>query len=273
MQEFYGYQTNANIMTKLLMLHTGRNKIKFAGRYVCALYLFLFGTVLCNAQNNDDFSQIRDEANRLGINLSSSAWSVIDKDERITIYENATKKAFLIVVCKEYRKFVSNAIIAYSESNGFQGTESPWKKNLIHAYSEQLRKLKERGRIVEQRSLPFRLDKMHSMNVLPLLKTTWGQDYPFNEYCPTSINETIHNLTGCVATALSQIMFYHKFPSKGHGTFESGNSDGKYVINFEAQILDWKGIQLSYPQVKAKGLDIKPIALLMSLNAKAVSSI
>lgn len=259
-------------MTIPSTLHTDKNKIQFTGRYICALYLLLFGMVQCNAQNKDDFSQIKDEANKLGINLGSSSWSVIDKNERIAIYENAIQKAFLIVVCKEYRKFVSNAIIAYSETNGFQGTESPWKKNLIHAYSEQLRKLKERGQIVEQRSLPFRLVKIHSVNVFPLLKTTWGQDYPYNEYCPTSINETTHNLTGCVATALSQIMFYHKYPTNGYGTFECGNNDGKYIINFEEETLDWNGMQLSYPQIKTKGLDIKPIARLMNLNAKAVSS-
>lgn len=259
-------------MTNPSALHTDNNMIQVTGRYICALYLLLFGIALCNAQNKDDFSQIKDEANKLGINLGSSSWSVIDKNERIAIYENAKQKAFLIVVCKDYRKFVSNAIIAYSETNGFQGTESLWKENLIHAYSEQLRKLKERGRIVEQRSPPLRLEKVHSMNVFPLLKTTWGQDYPYNEYCPTSINETTHNLTGCVAIALSQVMFYHKYPTKGYGTFECGNNDGKYIINFEEETLDWKGMQLSYPQIKTKGLNIKPIAHLKNLNAKAVSS-
>lgn len=259
-------------MTKPFTLHTGRYKIKFTGRFIYALYLFLFGIVLCNAQGKDDFLQIRDEASRLGLKIDGSSWLVTEKNSEITIYENPKQKKFLIVVNREYRKFVSNAIIAYSETNGFQGIESPWKKNLIHAYSKQLRKLKERGRIVEQRSLPFRLEKMHSMNVLPLLKTNWGQDYPYNEYCPTSINELTHNLTGCVTTALSQIMYYYKYPTKGFGTFECGNNDGKYIINFEEQTLDWNGMQMSYPQIKTKGLNIKPIAHLMCLNAKAVSS-
>lgn len=86
-------------MTTPSTLHTDKNKIQFTGRYICALYLLLFGMVQCNAQNKDDFSQIKDEANKLGINLGSSSWSVIDKNERIAIYENAIQKAFLIVVC------------------------------------------------------------------------------------------------------------------------------------------------------------------------------
>ena len=51
------------------MLHTDKNKIQFTGRYICAFYCFLFGIVLCNAQNKDDSSQIKDEANKLGIDF------------------------------------------------------------------------------------------------------------------------------------------------------------------------------------------------------------
>lgn len=43
--------------------------------------------------NIANFSQIKDEANKLGINLGSSSWSIIDKNERIAIYENAKQKA------------------------------------------------------------------------------------------------------------------------------------------------------------------------------------
>lgn len=79
-------------MTNPSALHTDNNKIQFTGRYICALYLLLFCMVLCNAQNKDNFSQIKDEANKLGINLGSSSWSIIDKNERIAIYENAKQK-------------------------------------------------------------------------------------------------------------------------------------------------------------------------------------
>ncbi|MCD8237500.1 MAG: C10 family peptidase [Prevotellaceae bacterium] len=242
-------------------------------KYCRILWLLLASSSLCVAQNvNKELLLVHKDLKKIGYNITDLEWYIIDKNDELTIFESKKGHAFLIVANEEFRKFISNAIIAYSETNGFQGTESPWKKNLIHAYSKQLRKLRERGRIVEHRSLPFRFEKIHSVNVLPLLKTTWGQDYPYNEYCPTSINETTHNLTGCVATALLQVMYYHKYPTKGYGTFESGNDDGKYVINFEDQALDWKGMQLSYPQFRTKGLDIKPIAHLMSLNAKAVSS-
>lgn len=235
--------------------------------------MLLASITLCVAQNvNKELLLVIKDIKKIGYNITNLDWYIIDKNDELTIFESKKGHAFLMVANEEFRKFISNAIIAYSDTDGFQGTESSWKKNLIRAYSEQLRELRERGRIVEQRSLPFRFEKVHTANVPPLLKTTWGQDYPYNEYCPTSINETTHNLTGCVATALSQVMYYHKYPTRGYGTFECGNDNGQYVINFEEQVLDWKGMQLSYPQIKTKILDIKPIAHLMNLNAKAVSS-
>lgn len=50
----------------------------------------------------------------------------------------------------------------------------------------------------------------------PLVKTLWGQLSPYNEMCP-EINGT-HCPTGCVATAMAQIMKYHNWPEKGVGS-------------------------------------------------------
>ena len=44
----------------------------------------------------------------------------------------------------------------------------------------------------------------------PLISTTWSQDAPYNLQCP-KIDEQ-HCLTGCVATVLAQMMYYHKWP-------------------------------------------------------------
>ena len=124
---------------------------KIFGYYFCGILLLLFWAFPCQAQDiKKDLIPLRNELNRLGLDIEKSSWSITDKNEELTIYESQKRKAFFIVVNEEYRKYVNNTIVAYSETDGFQGTESPWKKNLIHAYSEQLRKSKERARIAEQ---------------------------------------------------------------------------------------------------------------------------
>ena len=52
-------------------------------------------------------------------------------------------------------------------------------------------------------------------SVTPLLKTTWDQFPFYNDSCPGSKNALA--VTGCVATAMAQIMKYWSFPTKGTG--------------------------------------------------------
>ena len=47
----------------------------------------------------------------------------------------------------------------------------------------------------------------------PLMQTKWGQGPPYNNLCP--LDKDQHSRTGCVATAMAQIMKYHNHPAKG----------------------------------------------------------
>jgi hypothetical protein len=47
----------------------------------------------------------------------------------------------------------------------------------------------------------------------PLLKTTWGQGCTYNDDLPAFYGPCNHAFTGCVATAMAQIMAYWKYPS------------------------------------------------------------
>lgn len=52
--------------------------------------------------------------------------------------------------------------------------------------------------------------------VEPLMKTTWNQNVPYNDMTPTIGNS--HCPTGCVATAMAQVMKYWNYPESGVGT-------------------------------------------------------
>ena len=58
------------------------------------------------------------------------------------------------------------------------------------------------------------------MSVSPLLTTTWNQTYPYNKYCPSTSTGGSggHVYTGCVATAMAQVMKYHSAPTTGVGS-------------------------------------------------------
>ena len=68
-----------------------------------------------------------------------------------------------------------------------------------------------------------------AQTVNPLLTTTWNQTTPYNDNCPTLGAKRCY--TGCVATAMAQIMKYHNYPAQGTGTstaYTTGN--GKLTI-------------------------------------------
>ena len=52
--------------------------------------------------------------------------------------------------------------------------------------------------------------------VTPLLLSRWGQNFPYNMNTPYIDGK--QPPTGCVATAMAQVMYYWKYPEKGHGS-------------------------------------------------------
>lgn len=52
-------------------------------------------------------------------------------------------------------------------------------------------------------------------DIAPMLTTSWGQSSPYNNMCPTV--RSSHCQTGCVATAMAQIMNYHRWPLATEG--------------------------------------------------------
>lgn len=53
-------------------------------------------------------------------------------------------------------------------------------------------------------------------DVAPLISTQWSQSPYYNAQCPKNSNDQ-QAITGCVATAMAQVMNYHKFPQRGQG--------------------------------------------------------
>jgi hypothetical protein len=58
---------------------------------------------------------------------------------------------------------------------------------------------------------------LRSGNVIvpPLIETKWNQRAPYNDMCPKS--GSLSTVTGCVATAMAQVMKYYNHPMRGTG--------------------------------------------------------
>jgi len=74
------------------------------------------------------------------------------------------------------------------------------------------------------------------IQVGPLLTTKWNQPTYYNEFCPADPNGPDGKcVTGCVATALAQIMNYFRWPQTGTGSYTSQDTVyGTLTVDYSA---------------------------------------
>lgn len=122
------------------------------------------------------------------------------------IYNDAQGKGFVVVAGDDDM----GDVLAYSTEGTLDTLQAnPGVKLLLEAYRQTYDVLKE-GRVMVQRKARSGL---FSKTVSPLLKSKWGQSHPFNA-------QTGYPYSGCVATAVAQMMYYYQWPAQGSGKNE-----------------------------------------------------
>lgn len=120
--------------------------------------------------------------------------------------------------------------------NGFINaiTEMQNTKAVQPAYAKE-----EWGQLLEQR-LPY----FGSAKAITRLTTSkWTQEYPYNNMCP-EVNGR-RSVTGCVATAMSQLMYYWKYPTQGgnrtvrYKPYTNGSTIGTLGLKYDTCFFDY----------------------------------
>ena len=136
---------------------------------------------------------------------------------------------------------LQDPILAYSTETSFDSDNIPCgMKWWLQATSASLKEAKSRGN-----SLSFSPRKASKAKVEPFMTSKWNQDSPYNSKCPKFKDKTAP--TGCVATAMAQILYYYKYPdaSEGTGYYTKGESNMKYYIPINSTY-DWSLFKDSY---------------------------
>ena len=77
--------------------------------------------------------------------------------------------------------------------------------------------------------------------VAPLMQTKWDQGNPYNLLCPGG------SVTGCVATAMAQIMKYWNYPEHGIGSHSYTHPTyGVLTADFQSTYYDWTNMTNTY---------------------------
>jgi photosystem II stability/assembly factor-like uncharacterized protein len=144
-------------------------------------------------------------------------------------------------------------VLGYSFDNEMPETiDHPAVNDWLDRYSREVacivgRNLDNSVTLAEWRSTQKVMPRSPVGDVLPLLTTIWDQNCNYNTQCPAEADGACgHAYTGCVATAMSQIMKYHNFPPKGVGqhAYQDGNY-GQQSADFGNTTYDWASMPIT----------------------------
>lgn len=99
-------------------------------------------------------------------------------------------------------------------------------------------------------------------DVEPLVTTEWDQEEPYDRMCPI-FNGSTHCLTGCVATAMAQVLNYHQLPEHGYGQRTIYYHSQAVSANFEESHYDWNNMLDRYVAGNYTDEQANAVALLM----------
>ena len=145
-----------------------------------------------------------------------------------------TENSFVIVAADD----CANPILAYSDEGSFDLDNMPIQfQEYLESFVEQI----EYG-IVNNISYEKQANLSPKTGVNPLLSSLWGGGTYYNSMCPEDPSSSSggHAMTGCVATAMGQLMYYHKKPVTGNGSHSYKPSGyPTQTANFGATTYDW----------------------------------
>ena len=100
-------------------------------------------------------------------------------------------------------------IIGYTEEGRFSyDSLPPHMQNWLEFQAQYIAFLRDNPDKASQQKSSRRRVAVHA-SIEPMVTTKWGQGWPYNNECPIYFGEG-RSITGCVATAMAQLMYYQR---------------------------------------------------------------
>ena len=172
------------------------------------------------------------------------------EENQFYVYENADGEGWVMVAAND----IARPILAYSDEGHFRFDNQPSNvKGWLGKYNRQILQAEENGvQATEEVTQEWKkLRKGAGIRkgtpvVAALIQTKWDQDAPYYNQCPQKNSE--HCLTGCVATAMAQVMNYWQWPEQGTGSYSytTQTLGLSASANFGTTTYDWDNMLLKY---------------------------
>ena len=176
------------------------------------------------------------------------------------IFNLADGKGFIVIAGDDRAR----DILAYSDQGSIDPATMPEScRAWLAQYAGEITSLTA-GQTIAADKVAAADSNTYSTEVIsPLLPCKWDQGVPYNYDCPIDPVTGKRCVTGCVATAVAQIMYYYRYPERGVGSVTYDDKGVTRSIDFaDYPAFDWAGMHDTYTRetTEAEGA---PVASLM----------
>lgn len=182
--------------------------------------------------------------------------NVADKDN-VYIVNLGNDEGFVVV---SGESGTMEEVLGYCDHGSFAFNNCPIQlKDLLNSYSESIDSLRQNPKLSIRRAAEVVPSYMGTVIVPPLLTTQWSQWGPYNNLCPKDCP------TGCVPTAVAQIMKYWKWPDV--------TREEVFGEDFSGHTYDWDNMLDNYETTPYNSEQALAVAQLMADVGKALGTV
>lgn len=195
----------------------------------------------------------------IGRSKSSAVFSTRPSSYKLVgMAEGKTGPTSYIFNCPENGYVILSAddnvcpILGYAEKGNIDAMDIPCGLTAwLDTYSRQIDEVREAG-MSNPQAVESRADDRQPL--APALTTQWGQSTPYNKMCPIVGEKQC--VTGCVATAMAQVLNYYQYPLHGRGSYsyqwDKWENDEivheELSMDFSNTIFDWTNMLDRYDE-------------------------
>ena len=222
-------------------------------RLITTLLLCLFVGITANASQITEQQALQVAAKYADIDIKShpQRMKAAGKQQKTAAYyafNIGDNEGFIIVSGDDSL----TELVGYSDSGSFDLDKIPDNmRSWLQSYSDYVKSVQDG----ESRPTRRELGDVTTVVVRPFVTTVWNQSEPFNLMAP--VDNNVRCVTGCVATAMAQVMKYYEWPERGEGSHSYTDSSGHSLsADFSQSVYDWGNMLDEYNSYYDQNMNI-----------------
>lgn len=153
------------------------------------------------------------------------------------VFNQSQDQGFVIVSADDR----SAPILGYADKGSFEINNIPvGLKDLLKSYEKQI-SYAVKNNIGQSRAVSKDRKERE-----PMIQTKWNQRAPYNNLCPIDSWTKERSITGCGATAIAQLLYYHRYPNVGRNSISYEWNGQTFSADFSQVHFQWDKMNLTY---------------------------